>query len=122
MALVLAVISLCTQVLSFVGIGFLLADLMVLPGVFFPDGDWSFAGLSPYAIETIVGYWPVFLLAAVGAMLSALLMVTAGYRGAWFLGICRVLGWLWLPLLPIGPVLGAILLRARIFALRGSNA
>ena len=121
MALALAVFSLFAQAISFLGIGFLVADLLVLPRVFYPDGNWTIAGLLPYALETGIGYWPVFLLAAIGVAVSALLLTRGSYRATWYLHVCRILGWVWMPLLPIGPAFGAVLLRSRLHVLRSES-
>ena len=117
MALALALFSLFTQALGFLGAGFLIADLLVLPRVFSPEGDWTIAGLLPYVLETSIGYWPVLLPPAIGVAISALLILRGQYRAGWYLLLCRVLGWLWMPFLPFGPVFGTILLRARLKAL-----
>ena len=121
MALILALLSLFAQAIGLLGIGFLRNDLLVLPRVFYPDGDWSVAGLLPYALETIVGYWPIFLVCAIGVSVAALLMVKARFRTRWYLISCRILGWLWMPLLPVGPVFGATLLLARAHAVRSEG-
>ncbi len=117
MALILALFSLFAQAIGVLGIGFLIYDLLVLPRVFYPDGDWTVAGLLPYALETIVGYWPVILLCAIGVGIAALLMVKARFRARWYLISCRISGWLWMPLLPVGPIFGTTLLLARSHAL-----
>ncbi len=121
MAIALALFSLVAQALGFLGAGFLIADLLVLPRVFFPEGGWTVAGLLPYALETTIGYWPVVVLPAIGVGIAALLLVRGIYRAGWYLLLCRIVGWLWMPLLPVGPFFGAILLRARSFALGAEN-
>ncbi len=122
MALIPALLSLFAQMIGLLGIGFLIWDLLVLPRVFYPDGDWSVAGLLPYALETVIGYWPILLLCAIGVSMAALLMVSARFRARWFLTSCRILGWLWMPFLPVGPVFGAMLLFARAHAVRSAGA
>ena len=122
MALTLALFSLFAQAIGFVGISYLIMDLLVLPRVFYPNGGWSVADLLPYALETAIGYWPILLLCAIGVVAAALLMVRVQFSAPWFLMVCRFLGWLWMLFLPIGPIFGVILLRARTHALSSECA
>ncbi len=118
MVITLAIASLLAQVIGFVVTGFMIYDLAGLPAVFYPDGNWAVSDLLPHALETVVSYWTALLLSVAGAATAAFLMISARYRAGWFLGVCRVVGWLWMPFLPIGPALGFMLLRARLIALR----
>ncbi len=122
MVVAFGIAALLAQVISFGVFGFLISDLIGLPAVFFPDGGWTAGQLFPHIFETVVSYWTVFLLGAIGATAAALLMISGRLRGGWFLSLCRIVGWLWMPLLPIGPVLGVFLLRARVYALRSLRA
>lgn len=118
MAVALGIAALLAQAMSFGTLAFMISDLIGLPAIFFPDGGWTTGELFPHVIETVVSYWAAFVPGAIGATAAALLMISGRLRSAWFLGLCRVAGWLWLPLLPIGPLLGLMLLRARAHALR----
>lgn len=106
----LAAASVVAHILCFIGAAFLLADLLVLPRVFARqiEGDWL--RLWPYAAETLVGWWPLLALGLPAAGLAVWLLWTSRYDVAWFRRTTRVIGWLWLPLVPIGPVVGAALL------------
>ncbi len=120
MVVALAIASLLAQVVGLVGVGFMVHDLIGLPEILFPHGDWAAADLLPHIVDTVLSYWPLFTVAALGAVTAAWAMTRMRPRASWFLGICRLLGWLWIPLLPIGPVLGAVLLQGRRVALSGN--
>ena len=122
MALALGIASLLAQLAAFAGIGYLIGDLVSLPRVFFPDGGWTVAQLLPHVFETAASYWAAFVLGAVSAAAAALIMIRGRLRARWFLSVCRALGWLWIPLLPIGTVLGILLLYARRRALGGVDS
>ena len=113
MAIALGVLALLAQLAAFVSIAYLISDLAGLPRVFFPAGDWTIALLLPHVLETTVSYWGAFLLGAAGATVAALLIFSSRLDARWFVVSCRVVGWLWIPLVPIGTVLGILLLRAR---------
>lgn len=115
-----AIASLLLQAIGLIGIAYLISDLLVLPGVLFADSNWTLAELFPYAIETVLGYWLAFLVPAIGATIAVALVQTGRFRAGWFLALCRIAGWIWVPILPIGPVLGFALLRSRARALRST--
>jgi len=106
----LAAASIFAHALFFIGAGFVLADLLVLPRVFAREieGDWI--RVWPYVAETLPGWWPVLALGLASASLAGWLLWTSRFGAAWFRTATRVIGWLWLPLLPVGPVVGAALL------------
>lgn len=106
----LAAASVVTHALFFVGAAFLLADLLVLPVVFAGEieGDWL--RLWPYAAATLAGWWPLFAVGLVAAGLGGWLLWTSSFGDAWFRRLMRAAGWLWLPLVPLGPAIGTGLL------------
>jgi len=114
----LAAVVLIAQALAFVGLGYMFADIVVLPDVLFPGRRATLAELAPYVVDTVVSYWAVFVIGALGALAALLLILKGKYQATWFLTTARVLGWVWVPLFPLGTVLGILILRARSSAIR----
>lgn len=91
----------------------MLFDLLSLPNAVFPGQDVSVRDLIPYMVETIDSYQSILGVGIVGAITAWLLILKGRYRASWFLSASRVFGWLWMPLIPVGTVLGVLLLRSR---------
>ena len=106
----------------FVGLGFMLFDLFSLPDALFPDRDFTAEEIAPYLVETIDSYIPVLGVGIVGAIVAWLLILKGRYWATWFLNASRVFGWLWMPFIPVGTVLGALLLSSRAHAVESQDA
>ena len=109
--------SVAAQVVWFVGFCFLAWDLLSLPDAIFPGQDVSAEDLVPYVAETIHSYRFIVGVGIIGALAAWLLILKGRYRAPWFLSVSRVIGWLWMPLVPVGTALGVLLLSARTAAI-----
>jgi cytochrome bd-type quinol oxidase subunit 1 len=99
------------------GIGFLVFDFVTFPPELIAAANDSPQGLTPYIVETIFSYRFVLGTGIVAAALAWMLVLKNIYRGDWFLRANRIFGWMWMPLIPLGPLLGVLLLSSRNAAL-----
>ncbi len=100
----------------------MLSDIVILPEVLFPGRSATVTELAPYALDTVVSYWAFIVVGTLGALATWLLIVKGQYLASWFLTTARILGWLWIPLVPLGTVLGILILRSRSRATRERSA
>ena len=119
---ILAGASIAAQIIWFVGFWFLFFDLLSLPNAVFPGQDVSAEDLIPYMVETIDSYRPFLGVGIIGAITAWLLILKGRYWAPWFLSASRVVGWLWMPLIPVGTVLGVLLLSSRSAAISPHGA
>lgn len=119
---VIAGASVAVQAVGLLGIGFMVFDLATLPDSLVEQGALEEALVSPYIYETVASYagWLGTGLAA--AIVAWLLILKGVYRGAWFLGVSRVLAWCWMPLIPVGTGVGVLVLSARAAAIADAEA
>lgn len=110
---ILAAVAIAAQFVAFVGFAYMLFDIVVLPDVLFPGQSATAAELTPYVLDTIVSYWAFIAVGALGALVTWLLILQGQYLARWFLTAAHILGWLWMPLLPIGTILGTAILTSR---------
>ncbi len=122
MAVIFAIAALTAQLVAFVVLWYLVSDLVTLPSVLFTAGDYTIGELLPHVIETMISYWAAFVVGAAGAMTAVLLMLRLRFRPVWFLYTCRVFGWIWMPLIPVGTAIGLATLVACRRAARGEKA
>ena len=108
----LAAMALAGQVMFFVGLVFMFLDLFAIPDALFPGREFTAEEIAPFISETIASYGPLLGLGVAGAVVTWLLLIRGYYRAAWFLKASRVFAWLWVPLIPVGPVIGVLLLAA----------
>ncbi len=117
----LAIICVLAQVLGLSSIGFMLFDLFT-----FPDELVAGAGdakaLTPFIEETIASYRPYFGTGVVGAIAAWLLILKGRYWADWFLKTSRIISWIWMPVVPVGTVLGILVLSARSVAIESRKA
>jgi hypothetical protein len=109
---VIAAASLIAQGVFFFGSVFLLADLFSLVNIITPKMEEDPSLLVPYIRETLVSYEPLIGIGVVGAIVTYAIYFNKACRARWFVKGTRVLGWLWLPFIPIGTVIGIVLLGA----------
>ena len=107
---ILALASLTAEVLFFVGLVFLASDLWSLHYVVTPAMEDDPLLLTPYIEETVASYGPVYGIGLIGAIANFVLVSRAGFHARWFLKATRFIAWLWMPLLPIGTLIGVVLL------------
>ncbi|MGI9225459.1 MAG: hypothetical protein ACR2QX_13330 [Woeseiaceae bacterium] len=110
---IIAAASLIAQATFFVGFVFLLVDLFNLTNIITPDMEEDSSLLVPYILETIASYQPLLGIGVIGAIVSYVIYFKKILRAPWYLTGTRVVGWLWLPVVPIGTVIGIVLLGAR---------
>lgn len=108
----LAASGLAAQIVFFVGIGFLLSDLYGLRNVVTSAMEDDPMLLAPFVEETVVSYNAVYVAGLLGALLIFVLITRARYHDSWFLWGTRISSWLWMPLIPIGTLIGVVLLRS----------
>ncbi len=77
--------------------------------------------LIPYIRETFVSYQPLLGVGVIGAIVSYVIYVKKIFRASWYLKGTRVVGWLWLPFVPIGTIIGIVLLGARKAAIESQS-
>lgn len=110
---IVAALSLIAQAVFFIGYVFLLADLYGLTYIITPAMEEDPSLLAPYIRETIVSYQSVIGIGIVGAIVAVVIYQRKIYSADWFLAGTRVAGWLWLPFVPVGTIIGIVLLGAR---------
>ena len=109
----LAGASLTTQVVGLLSLGFMVFDLATLPESLMAQAPEDTPLVNQYVFDTVASYgaWVGAGLAA--AIVAWLLILKGQYTAGWFLRVSRVLAWSWLPLVPVGTVVGVLVLRAR---------
>lgn len=70
------------------------------------------AVLKRLILETIASYSFYIGAGIIAAILALLLILKGQYRATWYLRTSRVLAWIWLPFVPVGTLLGALVLSA----------
>lgn len=107
---IIAAASLVAQAAFFVGFGFLVADLLSLRNVVTPEMGEGSRVLVRYVQETVASYQAVLWTGFIGALAWYLIYLRQIFRARWYLTGTRVLGWMWLLLLPIGTGVGIVLI------------
>ena len=114
----LAGASVIVQIVGLLSLGFMVFDLATLPETLMVQAADDAAFVDQYVFETVASYgaWVGAGLAA--AIVAWLLILKGKYKDVWFLRSSRVLACSWLPLVPVGTLVGALVLRARAAAIR----
>lgn len=107
---VFALASLTAEVLFFVGLAFLVSDLWSLQYIITPAMEDDPLLLTPYIEETVASYGPVYGVGLLGAIANFVLISRIRFHARWFLNGSRFIAWLWMPLLPVGTLIGVVLL------------
>ena len=118
---IIAVAGLVAQVLFFVGLVFLLVDLNNLKYVMTPEMQEDSSLLVPYLRETLVSYYPVYGIGFIGAVVCYVVLYKKLIDRTWFVKSTRLLAWLWLPFVPVGTLVGIVLLGASKEAIEAST-
>ena len=119
---ILAALSIATQSVFFVGFGFFIFDLFSLTYIITPEMEQDPSLLHPYIRETVNSYRFAFGIGILGSIATYLIYLKSNFREQWFLRCTRVLAWLWLPFIPIGTIIGIVLLGARKDAVESQAA
>jgi len=106
------------QIVGLLSIGFMVFDLATLPESLMAQAADDTALVNQYIYETVVSYGAWVGAGMVAAIVAWLLILKGNYRSAWLLTVSRVLAWSWLPLIPVGTIVGVLVLRARAVAIR----
>lgn len=116
----LAAASLIAQVVFFVGFAWMVVDIFSLVNVMTPEMKEDTSLLVPYIRETLYSYLSVLGVGIIGVTASCIIYLKSNFRASWYLKGTRILGWLWLLLLPVGTLLGLVLLGARKSAIQSA--
>jgi hypothetical protein len=115
-----AAASLVAQAVFFVGFAWMLVDMFSLVNVMTPEMERDSSLLIPYIRETADSYRPALGIGVLGAIASYIIYFKSDFRKSWYLKGTRILGWLWLPFIPIGTLIGIVLLGARRSAIEAA--
>ena len=113
----LAGASLITQIVGLLSIGFMVFDLATLPESLMAQAADDTALVNQYVFETVASYGAWIGAGLAAALVAWLLILRGKYTASWFLRVSRVLAWSWLPLVPVGTLVGVLVLRARAAAI-----
>ncbi len=118
MARLIAGICVAAQLIGLVAIYWMFFEFFTLPeelaDQFMADNESA----QRYIAETMDSWQPWPFVGIVSAVVGWLLILNGRCRDAWFLATSRVLAWIWLPFIPVGTVIGALVLSARPKAIR----
>lgn len=115
---VFALASLGAQTVYLVGFVFLLIDLYGLGYMMTPAMRESPTLLAPYILDTVFSYWSTIGIGMIGAMMAWALCSRGNYRKSWYLNGIRLFGYLWLPFVPVGTLIGVVLLHTHKAVMR----
>lgn len=118
MTRLIAGICVAAQLVGLVATYWMFFEFFTLPDELLQQFTADTETAERYLAETFASWQPWPFLGFVGAFVGWLLILNGRCRDAWFLAVSRVLAWIWLPLIPVGTVIGALVLRARAQALR----
>ena len=117
-----AAIAIAAQLVGFVAIYWMLFEFFTLPAELLQQFTADTESTRRYLVETFASWQPWPFVGLVGAVVAWLLILNGRCRDGWFLTASLVLACIWLPLIPIGTVVGAMVLFARAKAIRESAA
>jgi len=118
MHVLVAAVSIAAQLAGLVAIYWMCFEFFTLPDELLRQFTANTEATQRYLVETFSSWQPWPFLGFVGALVSWLLILNGRCRDAWFLAISRVLAWIWLPVIPVGTLIGALVLIARTKAIR----
>ena len=118
MARLIAAICVAVQLIGLVAFYWMLFEFFTLPDELLEQFTADTESTERYIAETFASWQPWPFLGFVGAIVGWLLILNGRCRDAWFLAASRVLAWVWLPVFPVGTVIGALVLNARGKAVR----
>ena len=118
MKAVVGAISLITQATGFLAIGWMFYDLFTLPDALFEQAGDDTQVIVDAIVDTIASYRPITGAGIVAAFVTWLLILKGRYASSWFLVPARVFAWMWMPLIPVGTIVGVLVLSARSAVLK----
>ena len=118
MARLIAAICVAAQLVGLVAIYWMFFEFFTLPDELLQQFTADTETTRQFIVETIESWQPWPFVGFVSAVVGWLLILNGRCRDAWFLAVSRVLAWLWLPLIPVGTVIGALILISRAKAIR----
>ena len=113
-----AAISIVAQFMGIIAIYWMLFEFFTLPEELLRQFTADADSIRRYVVETFASWQPFPFVGLVGAVLGWLLIWNGRCRDAWFLTASLPLACLWLPLIPVGTVIGTLVLLARARAIR----
>ena len=105
--------ALIAQAAWFASSAFMVLDIASLPDTVFAGRVFTVEEITPYIRDTVASYSLGAGVGVTGALIAWLLMLKGRFDASWFLLGNRVLGWLWMPFIPVGTAVGVLLLSAR---------
>ncbi len=118
---ILGWLSLLAQGVFFLGFVFMMRDLLTFPPeLVTPESDPDL--VRHYIAETFASYRQSLGIGILGAVATWLIISRAELDDDAFLTTARVLAWLWLPFIPIGTLIGIVILGARRELLTGDQS
>ncbi len=118
MTRLIAAICLAAQLVGLVAIYWMVFEFVTLPDELFRQFTADTQAIQRYVVETGASWQPLPFVGVVGAVAGWLVILNGRCRDAWFLATSRVIAWLWLPVIPVGTVIGVLVLFARRRAIR----
>ncbi len=118
----IAGICIAAQIVGLVAIYWMLFEFFTLPAELLQQFTANAETTQQYLAETIASWQPWPFVGLVGAVVAWLLILNGRCRDAWFLTTSLLLACIWLPLIPVGTVIGASVLFARARATREQAA
>ncbi len=114
----IAAISVAAQLVGLVAIYWMFYEFFTLPDELLQQFTADTKTIERYLAETFASWQPWPFVGFVGAVVGWLLIFNGRCRDAWFLAMSRVLALVWLPLIPVGTVIGVMVLFAHARAMR----
>ena len=111
-------IAVAAQLAGFVAIYWMLFEFFTLPAELLQQFTADTETTQRYLVETFASWQPWPFVGLVGAVVGWLLILNGRCRDGWFLTASLVLACIWLPLIPVGTVIGTLILFARAKAIR----
>ena len=114
----IAFIAVAAQLVGLVATYWMFFEFFTLPEELVQQFTADTETARQFLAETFASWQPWPFVGLVSAVVSWLLVLNGRCRDTWFLTASLVLACLWLPLIPVGTVIGALMLIARAKAIR----
>lgn len=118
MKTLIAAASIAGQFAGLVAIYWMVFEFFTLPEELLRQFTADTETTRRYMVETFASWQPWPFVGLVGAVVAWLLILNGRCRDTWFLTASFVLACIWLPLIPVGTIIGALILFARAKAIR----
>ncbi len=114
----IAGICIAAQLVGLLAIYWMLFEFITLPAELLQQFTADTETTQRHLLETFASWQPWPFVGLVGAVVAWLLILNGRCRDAWFLTTSLILACIWLPLIPVGTLIGALVLFARAKAVR----